>query len=287
MLSTTQPPHQNFLIRPNRVTRWNPKLAHGLVPGQSRNFLLAILLVSGRNCPREIPPCTGWGRPATVSMHEVKQPSSRTVPVHRIKRRRQAVDSRRSNQLRAIAGLFLALCCVALGGCQFLHRTVANHKSTGPVANTKPTAKVSVGPGATTAASSRTAPTAPASSIPAATREVRVGEIRVIGAGRRFVLVEVTQRPDLPFLSPGLELRSRSPASAAIGGEQTGDLRVSPERRQPFIVADVIAGEPHVGDPVFYSSENQLHLVPASILSPALAPSSSATPDFDSTASHP
>ena len=83
-------------------------------------------------------------------------------------------------------------------------------------------------------------------------KETRVGEVRVIGGARRFVLIEISSRPDLPLLAPGLELRSRMPAgSVAYGGEETATLRVSPERRQPFIVADVVSGEPHVDDPVF------------------------------------
>ena len=99
-----------------------------------------------------------------------------------------------------------------------------------------------------------------------------MGEIRVIGAGRRFVLIEIFPRPDMPVLSPGVELCTRSPARDASSGEQTGTLRVSPERRQPFLVADVIAGEPRVEDPVFYSSENPLLLLPPEIMTPLLSP---------------
>jgi hypothetical protein len=145
------------------------------------------------------------------------------------------------------AGVLLGLCCVALFGCRHSQRKAGTTAASGVAAASDP-------------------------SIPTATKEVRVGEIRVIGSGRRFVLIEISPRSDMPVLSPGVELRTRSPARDANGGVQTGTLRVSPERRQPFLVADVIAGEPRVEDPVFYSSENPLHLLPPEIMTPLLTP---------------
>ena len=167
--------------------------------------------------------------------------------------------------------VWVCLCSALLAaGCRTTRPAATgaqNGNKTPPTANTKPIARTSVAPG------SGNGPTpAPAPPIPKATKEIRVGEVRVIGSGRRFVLIEVSPRPDMPLLAPGVELRTRAPAGVAVGGEQTGTLRVSPERRQPFIVADVVDGEPHANDLVYYSSENQLHLVPSILTTPIYPP---------------
>lgn len=168
---------------------------------------------------------------------------------------------------------WIGLCGLALvGGCRNFQKTTANspaakRPAASTASNAKPTTRVSVVPGRGTLPET-IAPTA-APDVAKASKETRVGEVRVIGAARRFVLIEVLPRPDLPTLSPGLELRTRAPARAASGGEQTGTLRVSPERRQPFIVADVIDGEPHLEDRVYYSAENQPRLLPAILTMPA------------------
>ena len=92
-------------------------------------------------------------------------------------------------------------------------------------------------------------PTAASAASPAgraAAVEHRVGTVRVIGNGQRFVLIEVpptgarraARRPIAALLAPP---RPRDAATTAT-------LRVSRERRRPFVVADVVAGEPHVGD---------------------------------------
>ncbi len=119
----------------------------------------------------------------------------------------------------------------------------------------------------------------PDPSPPKATKEIRVGEVRVVGAGRRFVLIEVSPRPDMPLLSPGLQLRTRTPVSVTVGGEQTGTLRVSPERRQPFLIADVVDGDPHANDLVYYSPENPLRLVPPVLPTPTDTPPSATGSD--------
>jgi hypothetical protein len=96
--------------------------------------------------------------------------------------------------------------------------------------------------------------------------ESRVGAVRVIGAAGKFVLIEAP--PSLAAALPdGLTLRCRTPEEG--GGMQTAVVRVGRERRQQFVVADVIDGQPSVGDTVFYDT-NAVAAMP-----PAAAPSAS------------
>ncbi len=84
---------------------------------------------------------------------------------------------------------------------------------------------------------------------PAAEEIRRIGVVRVIGAGGTFLLIEARDSDVSADLPKGTELRCRG--SAATGGEQTALLRVSPERRAPFVVADIVSGSPQVGDGVY------------------------------------
>ena len=79
-------------------------------------------------------------------------------------------------------------------------------------------------------------------------KEHRVGTVRVIGDGQRFVLVEVPPSGAGP-LPDGLMLHCSASPNADATANAT--LRISTERRRPYIVADVVDGEPHVGDAVF------------------------------------
>jgi hypothetical protein len=83
---------------------------------------------------------------------------------------------------------------------------------------------------------------------PTAVAERRVGVVRMIGAGRRFVLIEAAPSAQLA-LADGQELRCRT--SPEAGGAQTALVRVGRERRQQFIVADVLDGQPNAGDSVY------------------------------------
>lgn len=169
-----------------------------------------------------------------------------------------------------------------LPGCHGLQKRATTKTTPPTVANTRP--------GTGLAATTRVGPALPAAGANGLTataamrrsvKETRVGEVRVIGGGRRFVLIEISSRPDLPLLAPGLELRSRVPTgSIAFGGEETATLRVSPERRQPFIVADVISGEPHVDDPVFFSPDAAAvsSLLPTLLQEPVAEPVQSIQP---------
>ncbi len=73
----------------------------------------------------------------------------------------------------------------------------------------------------------------------------RLGIVHVIGTGQRFVLVQTPSMLPVSALTDGQALVCRG------GGSVTATLRVSHERRPPFVVADVAAGEPRIGDEVF------------------------------------
>lgn len=99
-------------------------------------------------------------------------------------------------------------------------------------------------PTATAQSTAEAAPPGPAQ--PPA--EVRVGSVRMIGRGGKFVLVETLGGGPLTLLDgqalhcrPGLE--PGAPASA--------HLRLSRERRHQFASADVVDGQPRLGDAVF------------------------------------
>ena len=69
----------------------------------------------------------------------------------------------------------------------------------------------------------------------------RVGTVAVVNDELRFVLVDVGS---LYTPAAGTALKSFS------GGRETGILAVDPEKQRPFIVADIVKGEPKVGDQV-------------------------------------
>jgi hypothetical protein len=86
--------------------------------------------------------------------------------------------------------------------------------------------------------------------VPTAAAERRVGVVRVIGAHGKFVLIETTTGLGGVPLGDGQELHCRGPAAG--GGEQTAVLQVSRERQAPFLVADVVSGEPKAGDVAYF-----------------------------------
>ncbi len=101
------------------------------------------------------------------------------------------------------------------------------------------------------AAAAKPLPPASASAAPTATPAPtahRIGIVRVIGNAQRFVLVEVPPSAT-GTLPDGQLLRCTADPSAAAPA--TATLRVGRERRRPYVVADVVSGEPHVGDAVF------------------------------------
>ena len=84
--------------------------------------------------------------------------------------------------------------------------------------------------------------------------EQRLGIIRAVGAHGSFVLIETPSASVTAALSTGSFLHCHP--AGTVTGSSTADLRVSPERRQPFVVADVVAGTPTVGDVAYLARES-------------------------------
>jgi hypothetical protein len=85
--------------------------------------------------------------------------------------------------------------------------------------------------------------TRPAAATPASvTLPVVVGEIAVVDEEKHFVLIDLDSNLYVP--PPGAALRSTN------GAGKTAHFKASPEQKRPFIAADIIDGEPAVGDEV-------------------------------------
>jgi hypothetical protein len=69
-----------------------------------------------------------------------------------------------------------------------------------------------------------------------------VGEIAIVDKEKHFVLVDLESNLYVP--PPGTELQSRN------GAGKIAHLKASPEQKRPFIAADIVDGEPAVGDQV-------------------------------------
>ena len=87
-------------------------------------------------------------------------------------------------------------------------------------------------------------PPAPAAAKPAARplKPVVIGEIAIVDEKKRFVLIDLASYLYVP--EPGASLRSRNRSG------ETARLKASPEQKRPFIAADIVAGNPAVGDQV-------------------------------------
>lgn len=85
------------------------------------------------------------------------------------------------------------------------------------------------------AADHRVAPSAPGG-------PTVVGSVAVVDEEKRFVLIDLESNLYVP--PPGVVLRT-----ANASGE-TGHLRTSPEEKRPFVAADIVQGNPAVGDQV-------------------------------------
>jgi hypothetical protein len=70
-----------------------------------------------------------------------------------------------------------------------------------------------------------------------------VGEIAVVDEEKRFVLVDLDSNLYVPL--PGTQLQSRNAAG------KVARLKASPEQERPFIAADIVEGDPAVGDEVW------------------------------------
>ncbi len=85
-------------------------------------------------------------------------------------------------------------------------------------------------------------PTPPAEQ-PSVTAPVYVGEVTVVNRDSNFVLINVSGRSSP--LEPGTDL-----TAIAEDGEATR-LKVSAERKRPFVTADVVSGNPKRGQRVY------------------------------------
>ena len=77
----------------------------------------------------------------------------------------------------------------------------------------------------------------------ASVAEVVLGQVRQVDHRYGFVVVELLARS--PELAPGDTLEIRREGRPAVA------LRISPQATRRFVVADVVSGEPEVGDDVY------------------------------------
>ncbi len=77
-----------------------------------------------------------------------------------------------------------------------------------------------------------------------ATLPAAVGEIAIVNLAQRFVLIDVQRARLLPAI--GAELKAEDAT-----GMESARLKVTPERRHPFITADIVSGTPARGEKVY------------------------------------
>lgn len=73
-----------------------------------------------------------------------------------------------------------------------------------------------------------------------APRPVAIGKVAMVNQDLGFVLI---QTPLTPETGTALQTRSKD-------GSETAQLRVSAEKKQPFIIADIMKGKPLAGETV-------------------------------------
>ena len=82
----------------------------------------------------------------------------------------------------------------------------------------------------------------PAAASAAPAPPVVIGEIAVMDEEQRFVLIDLDSNLYVP--APGTALRTTNPSG------KIAQLKASPEQKRPFIAADIIDGDPVVGEQV-------------------------------------
>ena len=70
-----------------------------------------------------------------------------------------------------------------------------------------------------------------------------VGQVAIVDAEQRFVLIDLGSNLYVP--EPGLLLRAGNDSG------ETAQLKTTPEQNRPFVAADIVEGHPLVGDQVF------------------------------------
>lgn len=86
----------------------------------------------------------------------------------------------------------------------------------------------------------------PKSRPPKAVKPVTIGTIALVASDDRFVLIEISSQS---AAAAGAE------AIAVGDGKETAKLRISEEKKHPFVIADILAGAPQVGDRVLSHQE--------------------------------
>ena len=74
-----------------------------------------------------------------------------------------------------------------------------------------------------------------------------IGSITLVNEDLRFVLIDSALAPE-----QGAKLKALSADLT-----ETAVLRTSPEKKPPFIIADIVSGTPHAGDRVAWTEEPQ------------------------------
>jgi len=86
------------------------------------------------------------------------------------------------------------------------------------------------------------APDDPPAEQPRRPRRISMGQVHMVHAQGRFVLIQAAQMKKIP---PEADLMTYSPA-----GRPTGKLKISPEKKGNFFVADIVQGNPQPNDRV-------------------------------------
>ena len=81
-----------------------------------------------------------------------------------------------------------------------------------------------------------------AATAPPQRRPMIVGEIALVNEAKRFVLIDLQSNLYVP--APGTALHTTNASG------ETAHLKAGPEQKRPFIAADIVDGEPAVGDQV-------------------------------------
>ena len=67
-----------------------------------------------------------------------------------------------------------------------------------------------------------------------------IGRVYAVNMSHGFAVIQSSQTPDT-----GTELQARS-----SDGQQTALLKVTPEKKNPFIIADIVKGKPLPGEAI-------------------------------------
>jgi hypothetical protein len=87
----------------------------------------------------------------------------------------------------------------------------------------------------------------------AGSQPLLVGKIALVNAGDRFVLIDAASTP---------ATRVGANWRAYTGGAMSAELRATDVRRRPWVIADIVSGEPQTGDTVMQPAEAEAGTTP-------------------------